>query len=655
MIALVSAALVAVRAGCAEPLHWAVCAPVPLLAVWGVLAAGLSLANAALGKCVREDATRLALATVPALLVLAPDFVAESLTWRTDLTWQAGMLAAAVLAAGAAALVCARASTSTAGRLLAATGGAGLAGIGGLLCALLIAGSAGIMRAAQLAYLVVGAGVWASAVVSVRDGWRRQWTVMACCVLGGILAAGAAAHLWLHAGDSAPRRADRPDVFLITIDTLRADAVGEMGMRRLALDGVTFEGAIAQAPWTPSSVASLLTSRHPSATGYGRKQAERFDYVTTGFLDPGLPTLAEVVRDGGYATVAVVTNSLLKRRYGFAAGFERFDHVSEGYGFQSLAVVATTIARRRLERPWWLPNRAEAITELAAYELAHRHGDPRPLFMWVHYIDPHAPYGAPGAPRRFSNRDLTPYETKRPPEVLAAEIRRAYELEVRYVDREVAALFDEMDRRDCYRPSLVVLTSDHGEEFWEHDGLGHSRTLHAELVRVPLFIKYPGNQGARTRIGAPVGVIDVTPTVLQVIGLPPAANMRGLALAGMDDATLRAHYRRIFSEALGGDPTLVVHEQKALRTERHALISTPAAGRLQAFDRRADPHEKHDLLDGQGELAAIGAGGAEWAALAPELDEWTGLMFARVANASRGFTDIDPGTRRQLEALGYIR
>ncbi len=340
--------------------------------------------------------------------------------------------------------------------------------------------------------------------------------------LSGWLALGALASL-----ACSPDR--RPNVLLVTIDTLRADYLGSYGFPHptspridaLAASGVLFERAIAASSTTSPSHASILTSLRT------REHSVGFMSGVTQLLEP---TLAERFREAGFATAAFVGNVNLGRRLGFARGFDHYDDDLAG-AVRNRPLQRERIAEHTNERALaWLAARADA-----------------PLFLWVHYQDPHGPYEAPpGLARRFqlgpiageaplpvldsnSGRRGIPRYQALPGLSLPSQYRGRYADEILYADHYVGELVAALDAHPSGREAVVLLTADHGELMGEGNRFFfHPLNSTPPLAHVPFILRAPGLAPGRRR--DLVGHLDVLPTLLELAGLPIPASARGLAL-----------------------------------------------------------------------------------------------------------------------------
>lgn len=309
----------------------------------------------------------------------------------------------------------------------------------------------------------------------------------------------------------APAVTTHPNVVLYLIDTLRADHLGCYGyagetsphIDGFRKDAVLFADCIAQASWTKPATASILSSLLPSQHG-------AIDYPDK--LHPEVVFLSQVLQQGGYETRAVVTNPFANEPFGFNRGYDRFQYLKR----------AESEEVNRVALPW-LKSRTET----------------RPFFLYLHTLDPHTPYG-----RKYSDKRCLAIQEdsirrendegwrNEDDKKLKAEVKaamRAYDREIVANDASFGALLQTLKETGQYDNTLVVLVSDHGEEFLEHGRMGHNNSLYRELLHVPLIIKFPGSRGAGSRILPCWQQIDIAPTILACTGLEAPASMVGKA------------------------------------------------------------------------------------------------------------------------------
>jgi arylsulfatase A-like enzyme len=386
---------------------------------------------------------------------------------------------------------------------------------------------------------------------------------------------------------SCSRDGPPPNVLLIGVDTLRPDHLGSYGYGRstsphidgLADEGILFERAVSQCPWTLPSFASIMTSLYPSQHGAG---------LNMGDLGTGFPTMAEILADQGYATGAVVSSRVLSPEFGLNRGFAYYD-----------------VNRADEER------RAPEVTSIALSWLDGVDG--QPFFLFVHYFDPHLPY-APPAPYDGifetatgslfgSEFDLRPLleDAATLRELLEAftgpdweRIVSLYDGEIAYTDEAIGGLLQGLDERGLMENTLVILLGDHGEEFYEHGGLGHGHTLFDEVIRVPLVISPPGGLPGGMRIKSQVRMVDVLPTILDLLGFEFVYAPEGVSLLGLMESGLRerARHGSLFpSEVAYSEGLRRGTERKSLCAYPWKLIYDTETDRDMVFSLEADPGE----------------------------------------------------------------
>lgn len=410
-----------------------------------------------------------------------------------------------------------------------------------------------------------------------------------------------------------------PDIVLIVIDTLRADSLppyrapreNAPNLAAFAQGGVVFERVIAPSSWTKTSMASLLTGTNP-----GRHGVRGIEHA----LPVEIPTLARMLRDAGYRTLAVQTNPWLRARFGFDEGFDRYAFVSFGA--------------------------AEKVNE-RALTLLDEAGRDHPIFLYLHYMDVHAPY-RPG-PRWFHEPALevagrgpvaddeleTLYRRQelRGPE-LDRRVRALYEAELRQLDDALGRLFESFRKQGMLERAIVVVTSDHGEAFGEHGQVTHGRTFYPEVYAVPLFVRGPGTAPAGTRIDAQVRSIDIAPTILALVGLPIPPSVQGEALLPMEPGAIRP---RVAHGAVGLNDQAPDRDYTAVVGDDRLYILERLSGAVEFYDLRADPGALHNL-----------------GLNSPEAANLAGLVDEDTPAAVPGRAALDSATREQLESLGYL-
>jgi len=299
----------------------------------------------------------------------------------------------------------------------------------------------------------------------------------------------------------------RPNVLLVTLDTTRADHLGCYGypkpisenLDRLAAGATVFDRAIVQAAVTPVSHASLFTGLNPYSHGLRVMHGLSENRLADSHL-----TLAEVLREAGYATAGFVSAFPVTERFGLHQGFDTFDADFLRDPPERLVAEDGSANTDRNQR------RADATSDRA---LSWLRGAPEPFFLWLHYFDPHDPLMTPPPAFVESFGPLGGSEHEM--------LRALYDAEIAYMDRHLGRVLDALERRGALEEMVVVVIADHGEGLGDHDWWTHG-ILYQEQIRVPLIIRAPGRPAGR-RVDALVRSIDVMPTVLELLGWPDAA------------------------------------------------------------------------------------------------------------------------------------
>jgi arylsulfatase A-like enzyme len=432
------------------------------------------------------------------------------------------------------------------------------------------------------------------------------------------------------------------NVVLITIDTLRADHLGAYGYRKptspridaLAGSGALFERAYTFWPKTRGSFVMMMTGRRPPVNGYSKTHPILVDFN---------PTLASVLKGAGYETRALVDNPNVAARYGYAKGFDRYRETWEE------KALATEMAR------------TQAITAEAVAFLRDRKSE-APFLLWLHYVNPHAPYTPPppydtvfmdarasssprlpvvpgfhgGIPRRWAvpGRDRLGYYIAQ------------YDGEIASVDQEVGAVIDVIASAGLSGETVVALTSDHGESLGEHDYyFDHGEDLFEPSMAIPLVLAIPGARpGVRSR--ALASTLDLVPTLLDLLKVSYPPDLAGVSLLAEANGQGSAAATRQFGQ----------NERNLTATwdERYRLVASAsdAGPKLALYDRVADPGETRDVSRDQPEALRTARrelelfqerGDREWARTRPRLEGKAGEL------------PMSAEAREKLCALNYIQ
>ncbi|MFP6661873.1 MAG: sulfatase [Myxococcota bacterium] len=378
----------------------------------------------------------------------------------------------------------------------------------------------------------------------------------------------------------------RPNVFVLLADTARADRFELFGgelpigehLAALGADGIVFEAARAPSSWTRPSTASLLSGLTPSSHRvFGRLDS----------LPENVETLAEVLQRAGYATHAWSSNPNVLPLFGFGQGFDIFEDVGARHWGGAKADASQLVDR--------------VIETLDS-------GAPEPGFHYVHFMDPHAPYQPPEAIRQaidaLEGVDET-FPGMRGIRPAAEEAYRAYLGELLDFDTQVGRLVAALKARGLYENSLIVVTSDHGEEFLDHGYGSHGHGLFEELLRVPLVLKLPGNQAAES-VAARVALEDVVPSLLAILGIDPPAGVEGRSTLASGGTAVSDDRPFVATLRLDG------RNQSAIVVGDWKLILYAVSGFEKLYDLGADPGEKQNLASGHPEKVAELRAALEW-------------------------------------------
>src|SRR5262249_6915480 len=440
--------------------------------------------------------------------------------------------------------------------------------------------------------------------------------------------------------------AQRPNIFVYLIDTLRADAIGPHSARpsltpridEFEKDAVAYEKTWSSSSWTVPATISLLSGVYPFEHGVQQM----------GLPVPahGIPWLPDELKNMGYET-ELISQWLVGEVEGIERGFDHY-FLDVRLGADSYEKSDSSVARGL----FW-------------QQMFYRTDPRRPMFAFIHVVDPHAPYEPPREDRIFAQRQPgTLPETFYAPQVFLAtgfgrngadraQLRALYDGEVRHADREFGAFLDLLRYRGLYANSLIVLVSDHGEEFYEHEGFDHGRTLYEEVLRVPLIVKYPRQRGAGQRVGSPVSTIDVMPTVLRTVERPFGdLRLHGGVLP--EPGTNSANDRPLFAEVQvgrsGGEGPIFIsamidHGVKCLRN---------GLGR-DRFDRPAPETQAFDLTFDPAELAPLALDSRKITPCLSALSTWVSRAREASQRPDRPTPSLSPEEIRRLRSLGYLR
>lgn len=419
--------------------------------------------------------------------------------------------------------------------------------------------------------------------------------------------------------------ADWPHILLISLDALRADHLSSYGYGRqttpflddLAGGGTRFSRAFVNTHGTPPSHTTMLTSLYQETHQVGF-QTDLSGAVNNAVPD-GVVMLQELLQARGYQTVAVTDGGYMSADFGFARGFD--DYFDKGEGIENGSRAMLERIRRRLEQAG-------------------------PIFAFLHTYEVHSPYAPPDRYRDLfgvfesdllpASETLVPIQENAFEHLAAADfefLKARYDAEIRYTDDVLRDFFAGLRDIGFLDNCLVVVTSDHGEEFGDHGGLLHRATLYDELLRVPLIVRGPGVAGGVVDERL-VSTVDIIPTILGRLGLAADLPLGGVDLLAPDNAGT-GEQRPVFSQYAG--------LYYSIRTPRWKLIETPHDGAVQLYDLLADPKEQHDVAPEQ--QAVVGE-------LRQSLHDWR-TSCPQLELTRRPVTPTADLVKR-LRSLGYV-
>ncbi|MBS3818803.1 sulfatase [bacterium] len=440
----------------------------------------------------------------------------------------------------------------------------------------------------------------------------------------------------------------KPNVILISLDTLRADHLGCYGYERnttphidsFSSQSALFSNVYTSSPWTLPSHVSLLTSLfgvHHQVYNEDEK------------MDPSMVTLADVLRQESYFCSAFTGGALVSALYGFSKGFDSYRQTARGF---------------------WRKDAAEDVGQKACHWLERN--KEKNFFLFLHTYQPHNPYSSPSPYRSLFLSDDPEWKSidllhhlggkKGVFKALSPRERRniinLYDGEIRYTDEKlVYPVLEKLKELGLYEQTLIVLTSDHGEEFYDHKGWEHGHTLYDELLKVPLIIKFPQGRFAGEKIDSIVRLVDIMPTLLEELGIPYSdyeldgrslipflegkESQDRVFLADKGDNIVGSHIPQKISMNKGSKK-LILNQEFNLQEKNFFTFPPPAVEPVEIYDLDKDPEEKQNIAD-------------QNSTLAHQIIKAINDLYEEAKKRKKFKAQIDKETEEQLKALGYIR
>jgi len=420
------------------------------------------------------------------------------------------------------------------------------------------------------------------------------------------------------------RTARRPNILFIVIETLRADHLGCYGYTRqtsphmdwMASKGILFENFYSVSPWTLPTIASLFAGIHPQSIF----PPADFDQMIK-YRIPKAHTLAAILKKTGYHTIGFIEHPVLSRRLNYDHGFELFHEF-----FRSRE---------------WQPTGGLGLENLLKYfRTALFIYKDKPWFVYMHLIYPHHDYQAPEPYRTmFGPNHTTSKPFRRKEKNLMIN---AYDGEIRYTDEIIKHLYQQIEQLGLLDQTVFIITSDHGEGFWEHGERGHGRMLYNEVLHIPLIIHPPGGRDRPLRIRQRLSNIDLFPTILDLAGVSHRLPIDGQSLAGFWRGENRESETDVFSEACH---TNCINSTAFISKDLKMIYH--AENEYELYDMNKDPSEKRNLAADYPKQAAQ--------AMIKRIQKHRAVNQRRRGPEELGEGIVDEKVLEQLRSLGYLQ
>lgn len=398
------------------------------------------------------------------------------------------------------------------------------------------------------------------------------------------------------------KKSDDLNVLLVTLDTTRADRVGCYGYKKaktpnldfLAANGVMFSDAYCQVPLTLPSHCSLLTGTYPL---YNQVHNNGFYY-----LDHSHLTLAEVLREEGFKTAAFVSSFTVDSRFGIDQGFDFYDDT-----FDADEVLKNFRSEKRAEK---------VFTSFSHW--VDRNFDQK-FFCWVHFFDPHVPYDPP-----------SPFKEEFP--------ERPYDGEIAYMDYYIGRIVDKLKKKNILDKTFIILAGDHGEAFGEKDEIDHGYFIYDATLRIPLILYFPERLPSNKVVESRARLIDITPTVLEMLMIPVAKEIQGVSLLpyieGRKKESLSSYIETYFPQENYGCSALI-----GLIAGDWKYIQAP---KPELYNLKLDPQEEKNVFYLRKKVAS---------AMKKELERMIHEFSAKKEPRRKKLTSQE---REKLRSLGYV-
>ncbi len=442
-----------------------------------------------------------------------------------------------------------------------------------------------------------------------------------------------------------------PNVLLISVDTLRPDHLGSYGyhretsphLDRLAREGVLFENAISSSSWTLPAHAALITGLVDSVHGC---------LDTNGRLTEDHTTLAERLKSAGYTTVGFFSGPYLYPVFGLAQGFDKYvDCTSYPRLNQKTVKMTGTV-----EGPSIWDASSRDITNsrvLQAVRSWFAQNPQKPFFMFVHMWDVHFDFIPPQEYAQMFDPDyagaitgehflFNQWINARMPQRDIEHLIALYDGEIAWTDQHIGMILDQFDARGLLDSTVVVVVSDHGTEFFEHGEKAHRKSLFDETIRIPLILRYPPRIPAGLRVETQTRIIDVVPTVMELVGLPPPKDIMGQSLVALFSGGALARDNLAVSELYSAG-----RRMRSFRRLTHKVILDQLTGHTWVYDLAKDPGELAPIQDLRGAVFQDAMRDVEMGR------RWLAEFGGGRTDTDRP-SDLPPKLLEKLRSLGYV-
>lgn len=457
-----------------------------------------------------------------------------------------------------------------------------------------------------------------------------------------------------------PKQADGPNIFLVAVDTLRADYVPVFNpnavaktpnLQDFADDAIIYDKAFSQASWTKASFGTIFSGMFPECHTAVTKVAA---------LPDDVETVAEALRDGGYYTQGYSNNPNITGVFGYGQGYVNYVDLKPSHVFGGTESVSKLgmyeVLRRvrekvsdRINLPINIDEYYQSGEKVKDTMLTWLDSDTvpedNPFFLFTHFMDPHDPYGAPGAAEGGYGRKRMGDNPD--PEIYVEKFQAAYNAEIEYLDGQMGAFFQGLKDRGLYDDALIIITADHGEEFCEHGGWWHGQTLYDEQTHIPMMIKLPGNDRGGERNIFIARNLDLAPTMLHFAGLDKGEMMQGQSLFDENNRDTNSTIAYAYAENnFEGIVLQAVRDTAGKKVIKANEDNKRELKPVEVYDTANDTLEQNDLSEDAG-----------WDATEKELldivDSYLTICEEGAIEAS-GPAEISSELQDQLDALGYL-